>query len=266
MEQHGIPQARHRVILLGIREDIKRDPELLERRAPVMAGSVLDGLPPVRSGVNQVPDSFDAWAERLRAAGRAKWARGTTQTAERVREVLSALLPPPADRGSEVIPSHFVSRYAAKWFGRNIAVTLNHATRTHRGDDLHRYLFAACWADAHGASPTLSSFPQELLPNHRSAVDAIREGGHFGDRFRVQLRGKPSTTVTSHISKDGHYYIHPDPMQCRSLTVREAARLQTFPDDYFFCGPRTDQYHQVGNAVPPLLAVQIARVVARLLS
>ena len=128
--------------------------------------------------------------------------------------------------------------------------------------DIHRYFFASCFALVHKKTPLLRDFPEALLPEHENAKDAVVKGnGIFADRFRVQLRNHPATTITSHIAKDGHYYIHPDPLQCRSFTVREAARIQTFPDNYFFEGPQTSQYQQVGNAVPPLLARSIAQIV-----
>lgn len=126
--------------------------------------------------------------------------------------------------------------------------------------DLHRYLFASSFAATNGRSVQIDDFPKALLPAHKNVHDG-REQDHFSDRFRVQLSDRPSTTITSHISKDGHYFIHYDPAQCRSLTVREAARLQTFPDSYKFEGNRTSQYHQVGNAVPPLLSMQVAEIV-----
>ena len=124
-------------------------------------------------------------------------------------------------------------------------------------EDLHRYLYASCYAAAKdGISPRSRDYPESLTPNHKNW-----KSGNFTDRFKVQAKDRVASTVTSHISKDGHYFIHYDPAQCRSLTVREAARIQTFPDNYFFEGNRTEQYVQVGNAVPPLLANHIATVV-----
>ncbi len=137
----------------------------------------------------------------------------------------------------------------------------NHSSRSHMAADLARYFFVATFGDVRGISPIAGDFPAALAPQHRNW-----QTGKFDDRFRVQLADHPSSTITSHMSKDGHYFIHPDPLQCRSLTVREAARLQTFPDNYFFKGNRTQQYIQVGNAVPPYLALQIAKAIHGLIA
>lgn len=132
--------------------------------------------------------------------------------------------------------------------------------------DLRRYFFYACYAEeaeqrGRARSPKLEDLPESLLPDHKNVDRDDPDRTPHKDRFRVQLSGEPSSTIVSHISKDGHAFIHPDPLQCRSLSIREAARLQTFPDDYIFWGGNSARYHQVGNAVPPLLARKLAGVV-----
>jgi DNA (cytosine-5)-methyltransferase 1 len=214
--------------------------------------SRLRGLPKLRSGLSKEPDSDSLWLAHLKSVARVGWLKRIDKAVRtEIESVIGNATRPAAGRGADYLDFR----------GR---VTLNHATRSHIRSDLERYLFASAFASITGESPVLGDFPSGLLPEHGNVSRALGNG-LFSDRFRVQLANRPSTTITSHISKDGHYYIHHDTAQCRSLTVREAARLQTFPDDYFFCGPRTSQYQQVGNAVPPALAQQIGNSVANLL-
>lgn len=268
-EKYGIPQARHRLIIVGVRDDLRVSPKPL----PIIGQSipaerVLNGLPPLRSGISGEPDGNEQWVAVLREGSNRRWLKSAANTGlgggevERllIRTMRSAAAPE-LGRGGEFIRGEIGVGYEPGWFiDPRIGGVCNHSTRAHMKSDLHRYLFAACFANINKRPPSLSDFPKDLLPDHQN-VDRAIDTGHFSDRFRVQLPDRPSTTITSHISKDGHYYIHYDPAQCRSLTVREAARLQTFPDNYFFCGGRTAQYTQVGNAVPPLLAHKIALAV-----
>ena len=83
-------------------------------------------------------------------------------------------------------------------------------------------------------------------------------------KYNVLREDKPSNTIPAHLYKDGLRHIHPDPLQARSITVREAARIQSFDDDFEFLGSRGDQYKMIGNAVPPAFSKKIAEVILNL--
>ncbi len=264
-EAHGVPQARHRVIIVGIRSDIAGDfvPKLHQQNALVPVRDMLTGLPRLRSGLSRRDDEhawYDAVVDAMESVG--KIVRdypgdnfgSFLNELDRVEERLLATSPlGRASKARKPLSRKLQPGLAAFLDDPKLIGVSGHETRGHMPSDLARYLYAACFAKAEGLSPRAHQFPDILAPNHKNW-----KTGKFNDRFRVQVGNAPASTVTSHISKDGHYFIHPDPTQCRSLTVREAARLQTFPDNYHFMGNRTEQFVQVGNAVPPFLARQIA--------
>ena len=264
-EEHGVPQARHRVIIVGVRADVadrlpnEMSPRLVKSNAVVSVEQTIGHLPHLRSGLSR-DDSLEAWAgamfsavDQVEAAlSGIRLARPATfrEALAEIRASVWKTASLSRSSSNAAASSALLVPGLSDWLsGRVHGVLTHHDTRGHMPSDLARYLFAACHAKVEGVSPRAAAFPEALAPDHRNWST-----GKFNDRFRVQLADQPSTTITSHISKDGHYYIHPDPLQCRSLTVREAARLQTFPDDYLFLGNRTQQYVQVGNAVPPFPA------------
>ena len=131
-----------------------------------------------------------------------------------------------------------------------------YCSRTHKEQDLEIYRIAVNKWNTQHERLKYADLP-DRLKSHKNQKT-------FQDRFKVvAMDEQASQTVVAHIAKDGHYYIHPELEQNRSLTPREVARLQTFPDDYYFESvsgkpSRTDAFRQIGNAVPVLLAQKIA--------
>lgn len=282
-EDFGIPQARHRVIILGIRKDVHEklgDFRGLRVSSAVTVKDVLGDLPALRPEVSRRGDGMD-WLQALslpifdKAVQELRWhgRRSSSEIAEMMlllREDLryrqhdpgsgsDRLRLPQSERRKKL-------RAMAGWYrDRNTTLLTNHESRSHMPSDLVRYMFVSTFGKIGGESPRLEDFPNCLLPAHKNIDRENVKDSIFKDRFRVQVADRHSMTITSHIAKDGHAFIHYKPKQCRSLSVREAARLQTFPDTYVFLGNRTSQYTQVGNAVPPRLANQIADLVAKTL-
>lgn len=272
-ETLGLPQARHRVILMGILTGINVPIDALlqpGKAGKVTVAQVLNGLPKLRSRptdqeVRTWPETASSIFSRVAKKARKIAPEVSKALIEEVEELKSSSFDPG-------LGGNYLSDSAVSWSNESslpddlskwlldpeIGGTLNHSTRGHMIADLERYAYASAYAHVTGRAPHgPDEFPKSLAPAHKNWP----EGKKFVDRFNVQCADGPSSTITSHLAKDGHYFIHPDFRQFRSLSVREAARLQTFPDNFFFEGPAGAQRKQVGNAVPPYLARQIASVV-----
>jgi DNA (cytosine-5)-methyltransferase 1 len=223
--EHGVPQRRKRILIVGV----------LKGRNPRLAGDALAflleklGTPLGHAG--WIPTFGEAVSDLppLEPSGGAEFGRH-----------------PLAADAAGASGSSRTAYQLAMQNGSNMII--NHIARPNNERDIKLYALlkpGEVGADAH------HKYNRPDLMIYRNDI--------FLDKYRRQVWDAPSTTIVAHLARDGHMFIHPK--QVRSITVREAARLQSFPDDFIFLGPRTEQFRQVGNAVPPLLGARIRTAV-----
>jgi DNA (cytosine-5)-methyltransferase 1 len=215
---YGVPQERIRIFIIGVRKDLMLDPQ-----------EIYDGIKKTHYG------RFEECDHNL-------------EKFVSVEEAISDLPFLLAGEGHSPMPYDYKkpNKYLLKLNKSFQTFVFDHIARNHNELDVKRFRVMA---------KNRWNFLQ-LLENRPDLAHKKRRV--FFNSYKVQWWENPSKTIISHLYKDGNQFIHPDYQQARSLTVREAARLQSFPDDFEFCGPRTEQFKQIGNAVPPLMALSIA--------
>lgn len=164
--------------------------------------------------------------------------------------------------GDQVHVSKYTTKKANEYLNKfeirnGIDFVTQHITRPHNDRDLEIYRIAVIKWLQKKERLKYNDLPKKLKTHNNESS--------FLDRFKVVDPDGLSHTVVAHISKDGHHFIYPDTKQIRSISVREAARIQSFPDDYYFEGGRTSAFKQIGNAVPPLLALKVAEKIKEIM-
>lgn len=230
----------------------------LEDRANIVLNSVNYGVPQTRKrviiiGVREdltiTPEEIYQMIEKTHYGPGEEELNNELQPFVTVGEAIGDLPQLQPGEGQDEINfvNNELNRYTEIVRDENFNILYNHMARTHNEQDIERYRLMSQneW--------TL----KELLEN-RPDLD---NGRAFGNSYVVQNAHLPGRTIIAHLYKDGNQFIHPDYNQSRTFTVREAARIQSFPDNFRFMGSRTQQFKQVGNAVPPIMARSIARAV-----
>ncbi len=226
---YGVPQIRKRVILMGIRKDID-NLDISDLYDSIKKTHYDPEMPEKeRYGLKRFVDVHDALGDLPKVY--------------------------PGQDASTNIFNYPCDNEFLKAIGKpGIHPLLDHICRKHNDTDRERFrvMIANHW-----------SFGEM----RRARPDLEHEHARvFDNSYVVQWWDLPSKTILAHIHKDGFQFIHPDYEQARTFTVREAARIQSFPDDFVFCGSRGDKYKQIGNAVPCLFAEALAKAAKKALT
>ena len=225
---YGVPQTRKRIILIGVRKDLGINPK-----------EIYNGI--LKTHYN--PDSSNEEKK-----GKKKYVT--------VKDAIYDMPSIKPGEGQKEV-EHSVSKlnsYLSKIRSKDDNTLFDHVSRRHNDKDRKRY-----------REMSKNKWTFKKLLEKKPSLNHIKQRV-FNNSYVVQLWNKPARTIIAHLYKDGNQFIHPDHKQERTITAREAARLQSFPDNFVFEGSRTQQYKQIGNAVPPLMAEAIAKGIRKVLA